>query len=308
MTIKDILVNQASSFCMHRSLWSFINQRSGRRALFLWMGLEFNQYSNHLCHWRTCETTVRPASSFGHEQMRYFHIWAEALQPSLNILVPLTLQQSSLQSARLSLRKQSPVCLLCKYTPLLNIHKHTQAMLCSSLAHFTFYSFLPMRSTLFLCVSNWTLVSHVFLQVNVRVTTMDAELEFAIQPSTTGKQLFEQVEFISVFHWLAAAVYKDPCGTKLLENYNTVKINPPTHISNIQLLDSRRCGHEQLTSMHWQNITENLKPTWNYSSWSIVGDFLALVEGEKKNLHILSSSIAVKHQGRRKSSSERFNE
>ncbi|XP_076466543.1 moesin-like [Babylonia areolata] len=30
-------------------------------------------------------------------------------------------------------------------------------------------------------------------QVNVRVTTMEAELEFAIQPSTTGKQLFDQV-------------------------------------------------------------------------------------------------------------------
>ncbi|XP_041353815.1 radixin-like isoform X2 [Gigantopelta aegis] len=29
--------------------------------------------------------------------------------------------------------------------------------------------------------------------VNVRVVTMDAELEFAIQPSTTGKQLFDQV-------------------------------------------------------------------------------------------------------------------
>lgn len=29
--------------------------------------------------------------------------------------------------------------------------------------------------------------------VNVRVTTVDAELEFAIQPSTTGKQLFDQV-------------------------------------------------------------------------------------------------------------------
>ncbi|XP_077977220.1 radixin-like [Glandiceps talaboti] len=29
--------------------------------------------------------------------------------------------------------------------------------------------------------------------VNVRVTTMDAELEFAIQPNTTGKQLFDQV-------------------------------------------------------------------------------------------------------------------
>ena len=31
------------------------------------------------------------------------------------------------------------------------------------------------------------------IQVNVRVTTMDAELEFAIQPTTTGKQLFDQV-------------------------------------------------------------------------------------------------------------------
>uniref|UniRef100_A0A4W5MTL6 Ezrin b n=1 Tax=Hucho hucho TaxID=62062 RepID=A0A4W5MTL6_9TELE len=30
-------------------------------------------------------------------------------------------------------------------------------------------------------------------KVNVRVTTMDAELEFAVQPSTTGKQLFDQV-------------------------------------------------------------------------------------------------------------------
>lgn len=30
-------------------------------------------------------------------------------------------------------------------------------------------------------------------QTSVRVTTMDAELEFAIQPNTTGKQLFEQV-------------------------------------------------------------------------------------------------------------------
>jgi hypothetical protein len=28
----------------------------------------------------------------------------------------------------------------------------------------------------------------------VRVTTMDAELEFAIQPNTTGKQLFDQVK------------------------------------------------------------------------------------------------------------------
>uniref|UniRef100_A0A7N6FIU5 FERM domain-containing protein n=1 Tax=Anabas testudineus TaxID=64144 RepID=A0A7N6FIU5_ANATE len=31
------------------------------------------------------------------------------------------------------------------------------------------------------------------LQVNVRVTTMDAELEFSFHPNTTGKQLFDQV-------------------------------------------------------------------------------------------------------------------
>lgn len=33
----------------------------------------------------------------------------------------------------------------------------------------------------------------VSFQMNVRVTTMDAELEFAIQQTTTGKQLFDQV-------------------------------------------------------------------------------------------------------------------
>lgn len=37
-------------------------------------------------------------------------------------------------------------------------------------------------------------------QINVRVTTMDAELEFAIQPNTTGKQLFDQVK-TTVFLW-----------------------------------------------------------------------------------------------------------
>ena len=29
--------------------------------------------------------------------------------------------------------------------------------------------------------------------VNVRIITMDAELEFSIHPNTTGKQLFDQV-------------------------------------------------------------------------------------------------------------------
>uniref|UniRef100_W5NHV7 Ezrin a n=1 Tax=Lepisosteus oculatus TaxID=7918 RepID=W5NHV7_LEPOC len=36
-------------------------------------------------------------------------------------------------------------------------------------------------------------IAYIDYKVNVRVTTMDAELEFAIQPNTTGKQLFDQV-------------------------------------------------------------------------------------------------------------------
>ncbi|OWK17824.1 hypothetical protein Celaphus_00008889 [Cervus elaphus hippelaphus] len=36
-------------------------------------------------------------------------------------------------------------------------------------------------------------------QINVRVTTMDAELEFAIQPNTTGKQLFDQVSDLGIW-------------------------------------------------------------------------------------------------------------
>lgn len=44
--------------------------------------------------------------------------------------------------------------------------------------------------------SSFPLIIPLFLlQINVRVTTMDAELEFAIQPNTTGKQLFDQVSF-----------------------------------------------------------------------------------------------------------------
>ncbi|XP_023184341.1 moesin isoform X1 [Xiphophorus maculatus] len=39
----------------------------------------------------------------------------------------------------------------------------------------------------------WELFLCFLWQINVRVTTMDAELEFAILPSTTGKQLFDQV-------------------------------------------------------------------------------------------------------------------
>jgi len=39
-------------------------------------------------------------------------------------------------------------------------------------------------------------------QINVRVLTMDAELEFAIQNSTTGRQLFDQV-----CSWMLSVLY-----------------------------------------------------------------------------------------------------
>lgn len=50
--------------------------------------------------------------------------------------------------------------------------------------------------------------------VNVRVQTMDAELEFAIQPSTTGKQLFDQVvKTIGLREiWFFGLQYKDSKG------------------------------------------------------------------------------------------------
>ena len=40
---------------------------------------------------------------------------------------------------------------------------------------------------------SWKKLKKMPKAVNVRVTTIDAELEFAIQPNTTGKQLFDQV-------------------------------------------------------------------------------------------------------------------
>uniref|UniRef100_A0A7N8XE55 Moesin-like n=1 Tax=Mastacembelus armatus TaxID=205130 RepID=A0A7N8XE55_9TELE len=51
-------------------------------------------------------------------------------------------------------------------------------------------------------------------QINVRVTTMDAELEFAILPSTTGKQLFDQiVKTIGLREtWFFGLQYQDSKG------------------------------------------------------------------------------------------------
>lgn len=50
--------------------------------------------------------------------------------------------------------------------------------------------------------------------INVRVQTMDAELEFAIQPNTTGKQLFDQVvKTIGLREiWFFGLQYKDSKG------------------------------------------------------------------------------------------------
>ena len=59
------------------------------------------------------------------------------------------------------------------------------------------------------------------LQVTVHVVTMDAKLEFAIQQSTTGKQLFDQVvKTIGLREiWFFGLLYLDskdfPCWLKL---------------------------------------------------------------------------------------------
>ncbi|XP_015789739.1 radixin-like [Tetranychus urticae] len=50
--------------------------------------------------------------------------------------------------------------------------------------------------------------------ISVRVTTMDAELEFTIQPNTTGKQLYDQVvKTIGLREvWFFALQYVDSKG------------------------------------------------------------------------------------------------
>ena len=69
--------------------------------------------------------------------------------------------------------------------------------------------------------------------VNVRVTTMDAELEFAIQPTTTGKQLFDQVvKTIGLREiWFFGLQYTDS------KSYSTwLKLNKKVHIFTLFLV------------------------------------------------------------------------
>lgn len=76
-------------------------------------------------------------------------------------------------------------------------------------------------------------------QVNVRVTTMDAELEFAIQPNTTGKQLFDQVvKTIGLREiWFFGLQYVDSKGYSTWLKLNK-KVRLPAFLTLLQ-----KCEH-----------------------------------------------------------------
>ena len=88
--------------------------------------------------------------------------------------------------------------------------------------------------------------------VNVRVTTMDAELEFAIQPSTTGKQLFDQVvKTIGLREiWFFGLQYTDTKGLttwlklnkKVQYKFNVQKNPIKTLIGIMQALAAIECA------------------------------------------------------------------
>lgn len=66
--------------------------------------------------------------------------------------------------------------------------------------------------------------------IEVRVTTMDAELEFKIQPNTTGKQLIDQVvKTIGLREvWFFALQYTDSKGyTTWLKQKKKVSFSLP---------------------------------------------------------------------------------
>uniref|UniRef100_A0A668A6I1 Ezrin b n=1 Tax=Myripristis murdjan TaxID=586833 RepID=A0A668A6I1_9TELE len=82
------------------------------------------------------------------------------------------------------------MCLLCKHPPP---HLPEAQLCCLACVAFSTLYWSVACAPLSCSGQFLNCLSYVFLQVNVRVTTMDAELEFAVQPSTTGKQLFDQV-------------------------------------------------------------------------------------------------------------------
>lgn len=93
------------------------------------------------------------------------------------------------------------MCVLCKHSPLAYRLTHTHTAL------HVFNGVLVLMGKPPCCCrpAFEPLFTLVFPQINVHVTTMDAELEFAIQPSTLGKQLVEQVLHISGHHHCSKA-------------------------------------------------------------------------------------------------------
>lgn len=109
--------------------------------------------------------------------------------------------------------------------------------------------------------------------VNVRVTTMDAELEFAIQPNTTGKQLFDQVvKTIGLREiWFFGLQYVDNKGystwlklNKKVESQEVKKENPR------QFKFRAKFFPEDVSEEIIQDITLVSQPTSTHSAGALV--------------------------------------
>lgn len=96
------------------------------------------------------------------------------------------------------------------------------------------------RNIFFICI--------FYFQMNVRVTTMDAELEFAIQQTTTGKQLFDQVvKTIGLREvWFFGLQYTDSKGDLTwIKLYKKVR---NLHLNSIS--DLNRAFHLSLSALN----------------------------------------------------------
>ncbi|CAF3800270.1 unnamed protein product [Rotaria magnacalcarata] len=99
--------------------------------------------------------------------------------------------------------------------------------------------------------------------VNVRVLTMDSELEFAIQPNTTGKQLFDQVVKTIALReiWFFGLQYTDskdfPCWLKLNKKVlgQDIKKNSP---QTLTFKFRARFFPEEVSEELIQEITQKL--------------------------------------------------
>ena len=106
--------------------------------------------------------------------------------------------------------------------------------------------------------------------MNVRVTTMDAELEFAIQHSTTGKQLFDQVvKTIGLREvWFFGLQYTDSKGDLTwIKLYKKVRHHTFLQLTlnlNLRLLDKlSQCNHTDFYNI----ITFDFISFFGYITW-----------------------------------------